>query len=156
LVASVAVAASGLHAQAAADRAAIGPQNAPHGAAETVSVAAAPNPLSLQGALSFAQEHHPDLAVARAAVRVLRAESIAANVRPHSPELDAFIERGGESFASNDAGRFELGLTQEIELGKRGARRELAAARLRTAEAELAARQQQVEAEVRARFQPAL
>ena len=129
------------------------------GRRETGSTAAplVPNPLTLDDALQFAREHHPDLRVAGAEVQVVLAESISARTRPFNPELELGMSRGGESFASGDEGSFELGLLQEFDLwGKRRERRALAAARLSTVQAELEARRQQIELRIGARFQRAL
>jgi len=111
----------------------------------------------LSAALEFARQHQPDIQVAVADVEVARADSIAARVRPFNPELEVSFSRGGESITSGEEGSLGVGLSQELDpWGKGGLRRKTAAARLRTAEAELALRRQQLESQVRGRFERAV
>lgn len=118
---------------------------------------AVPGPLTLEQALDFARAHHPDLALARAAVEVAAADSIAARVRPFNPELEfGFARSGGDNSAAGDR-NVEIALNQEFELGgKQSQRRKVAAARLLTASRNLEARRQEIEVGARARFQQVL
>lgn len=113
-----------------------------------------PSPLSLEDALRFAREHHPELRIARAFLGVARADSTFAGVHPFNPELEVQSVRGGESFGSSAQSSVEVGVRQELDLwGKRGQRRVVASARSRTAAAEVETRIQAIESAVRARFQ---
>lgn len=126
-------------------------------AAAGVTLPPVPSPLSLEDALRFAREHHPELRIARASLGVARADSTFAGVHPFNPELEVQSVRGGESFGSSAEGSVEVGARQEIDLwGKRGQRRAVASARSRTAAAEVEARIQVIESAVRAQFQRTL
>ena len=122
-----------------------------------VTLSPIPSPLSLEEALRFAREHHPELYIARASLGVARADSTFAGVHPFNPELEVQSVRGGESFGSSDEGSLEAGVRQELDLwGKRGQRRAVASARSRTAAAEVETRIQTIESVVQARFQRTL
>ncbi len=116
-----------------------------------------PNPLTLDAALQFSRTQHPDLAVLAAAASAVRADSIAAGIKPFNPELELGFARGGDSFTSGTDGTLDFALRQEIELwGKRAQRRAAAAARLHTTLAALEARRQQIESHARASFRRGL
>ena len=125
--------------------------------AKALTLPQIPSPLSLEDALRFAREHHPELRIARAALDVARADSTFAGIQPFNPELELQSVRGGESIGSSAVGSFEIGLRQELDLwGKRGQRRTLAGARARTATAAVGATVQAIESGVRAGFQMTL
>ncbi len=116
-----------------------------------------PSPLAVSAAQEFARQHHPDLQMSLADVEITRADSFAATIRPFNPELELSLSRGGESLTSREEGSVAVSVSQEFDPWRKGrSRRALAAARLRTAEAQLALRQQQLESQVRSRFQKAL
>lgn len=125
--------------------------------AKALTLPQIPSPLSLDDALRFAREHHPELRIARASLGVARADSTFAGIQPFNPELELQSVRGGESIGSSAVGSFEIGLRQEIDLwGKRGQRRAVAGARSRTAAAVVEATVQAIESGVRASFQMTL
>lgn len=122
-----------------------------------VTLPPVPSPLSLEDALRFAREHHPELRIARASLGGARADSTFAGVHPFNPELEVHSVRGGESFGSSDEGSFEAGVRQELDLwGKRGQRRAVAGARSGAASAGVEARFQAIASAVRGMFQRTL
>ncbi len=126
-------------------------------AARGYAQAGLPETVTLPAALDFAREHNPEVRVMRAGLAVARAESTFAGVGQFNPELEAQVSRGGRTLGSGTDGALEIGLSQEVELwGKRGARRNAASAHARTAQAELAAKLQEIESQVRGRFQQSL
>ncbi len=113
-----------------------------------------PGRLTLEEARRLASQNRPELRSALATIEVVRADSVTAREYRFNPELEVGVARGGGSVASGDESIYGFEVTQEIELwGKRGDRRSLAGARLRTAESELEVLRQKIDIQVRTRFQ---
>ncbi|UZJ43423.1 TolC family protein [Marinimicrobium sp. C6131] len=93
-----------------------------------VPASAAPKPLSLNEALAYTLERHPELAQFPYRRRAAEARELQAGLRPN-PELAVEVENIGGSgrFSGTDSAEASLVLSQLIELGgKRGQREDVA------------------------------
>lgn len=104
----------------------------------TALVLAAPavaQQISLEEALRRAMEQHPDLRVAEAELKAAEGEVRVAGTHPFNPEVSGSGGREENPGRPGTGSIYELSLDQTLELGKRGARKAAAEARLAAARA---------------------